>query len=253
MGQLSSLERRYLSRMGSKMKPAAHIGREGLTPQALGSVTRGLEAKELIKVRINPNCELDRAALADKVAKDTTSELVTLVGRNFLLFKRRLQNSQIVFPANLVSRTERKREQHQRPGGPPRHEGEDRRQRPAPRPFTRIRNAFGQGGPQRGGYGDRGVSERGYGYRGSAERGGYGDRGATRGGPTRGSAGYGERPLRERDENFGNRAYGPERASVPRDDIGNRIYSPRERGGYGDRGPSRGGYGDRGPRKRFSR
>ena len=64
-----------------------------MTEGILGAVTQALEDHELIKVKINEGPETRQEA-AGKMAEGTGSELVQLLGRTALLFKKRKKDSE---------------------------------------------------------------------------------------------------------------------------------------------------------------
>lgn len=89
---LTGKQRRALRAKGHHMEPVVIVGQSGVTEGILGALTQALEDHELIKVKINEGPE-SRQEAAEKMAEGTSSELVQLLGRTALLFKKRKKDS----------------------------------------------------------------------------------------------------------------------------------------------------------------
>lgn len=116
---LTSVERRYLAGIGHDQKPVVHVGHEAVTLDVVESTRLALAARELIKVRINPNCDEDRKELARDLAEQTDSQVVRIVGRTIMLFKQKTKKSNIEFPPDVVKKAKarRKRDAKEAAGG----------------------------------------------------------------------------------------------------------------------------------------
>lgn len=90
---LTGKQRRALRAMGHHMEPVVIVGQSGVTEGVLSALTQALDDHELIKVKINEGPE-DRHEAAEKMAEGTGSELVQLLGRTALLFKKRKEDSE---------------------------------------------------------------------------------------------------------------------------------------------------------------
>jgi RNA-binding protein len=75
------------------MEAIVIVGQSGVTEGVLGAVTQALDDHELIKVKIHEGPETRQEAAA-KMAEGTGSELVQLLGRTALLFKKRKEDSE---------------------------------------------------------------------------------------------------------------------------------------------------------------
>jgi RNA-binding protein len=74
------------------MEPVVIVGQSGVTEGVLGAVSQALQDHELIKVKINEGPETRQEA-AQRMAEGTGAELVQLLGRTALLFKKREEDS----------------------------------------------------------------------------------------------------------------------------------------------------------------
>ena len=89
---LTGKQRRALRAMGHHMEPVVIVGQSGVTEGVISAVTQALNDHELIKVKINEGPETRQEAAA-RMAEGTGSELVQLLGRTALLFKKRDEDS----------------------------------------------------------------------------------------------------------------------------------------------------------------
>jgi RNA-binding protein len=90
---LTGKQRRALRAMGHHLEPVVIVGQSGVTEGVLSAVTQALNDHELIKVKINEGPETRQEAAA-RMAEGTGAELVQLLGRTALLFKKREEDSE---------------------------------------------------------------------------------------------------------------------------------------------------------------
>jgi RNA-binding protein len=90
---LTGKQRRALRAKGHHLEPVVIVGQSGVTEGVLSAVTQALNDHELIKVKINEGPETRQEAAA-RMAEGTGSELVQLLGRTALLFKKRVEDSE---------------------------------------------------------------------------------------------------------------------------------------------------------------
>ena len=83
--------KRRIKRELSVEKPTIWVGKGGATPQIIGEISRQLEKREIVKVRILKSALEDEEAknVASKIAQQTASTLIEVRGHTFLLYKRR--------------------------------------------------------------------------------------------------------------------------------------------------------------------
>lgn len=85
---LTGKQKRYLRSLGSTMDPILQIGKTGISGSLLDSAKEALVARELIKVRVLQNCsDIPKEVIAE-LADEAGAELVQVIGRNGLLYKR---------------------------------------------------------------------------------------------------------------------------------------------------------------------
>ena len=70
------------------MDPIFQIGKNSMTPELTKAVDEALEARELIKVSVLQNCADDPKELASMLAERTRSQVVQVIGKKIVLYKR---------------------------------------------------------------------------------------------------------------------------------------------------------------------
>jgi RNA-binding protein len=95
---LTGKQKRYLRSLGNELEPILLVGKEEITPNVLKQADDALEARELIKIRVLQNCADDPENIATRLAEASFAELVQVVGRNFLLYRKSKEKPRIVLP-----------------------------------------------------------------------------------------------------------------------------------------------------------
>ncbi|MEJ2032991.1 MAG: ribosome assembly RNA-binding protein YhbY [Deltaproteobacteria bacterium] len=84
---LTGRQARHLRGLGHHLKPLAMLGREGITDNVVAAVEAVLASHELIKVKLQENCPLDRKEAADQLGKRTGAAVAQILGKTFLLYR----------------------------------------------------------------------------------------------------------------------------------------------------------------------
>ena len=87
---LTGKQKRFLRSLGMTLEPIVPIGKEGITP--------AVEKRELIKVRVLQNCPEDIEVAITTLAERTNCDLVQIIGRNGLLWRRNFKKPKIELP-----------------------------------------------------------------------------------------------------------------------------------------------------------
>jgi RNA-binding protein len=95
---LTGKQKRYLRAMGNEIVPILQVGKGGIANAVVIQADEALEARELIKGRVLQNCFDDPKSVAADLAEQTRSELVQVIGRNFLLYRPAKDKPAIVLP-----------------------------------------------------------------------------------------------------------------------------------------------------------
>lgn len=88
MPMLSEKHRKQLRKLAHHRKVIVIIGQHGLTENVVLEIDQALTAHELVKVRINTGEREERAALIDRIAAQTHSDIVQRIGHIAVFFRR---------------------------------------------------------------------------------------------------------------------------------------------------------------------
>ena len=95
---LKGKQKRYLRSLAVEMTPIFQIGKGGINDNMVKQIVDTLEVRELIKVRVLNNAAESAETLAVTVSEATGSELVQVIGHNFVLYKESSKKPQIELP-----------------------------------------------------------------------------------------------------------------------------------------------------------
>ena len=83
--------RRALRAHGHAMSPIVQVGKAGITEGLIKQVNQALADHELIKVKVGGECPQDRFEVGELLDREPGVDLVQIVGRVLLLYKRHPQ------------------------------------------------------------------------------------------------------------------------------------------------------------------
>lgn len=95
---LTGKQKSFLRSLGQKLEPVVMIGKEGVTPTVVQATREVIKKRELIKVRVLQNAEDEPVDAITMLAERADVNLVQLIGRNGLLFKRNFEKPKIELP-----------------------------------------------------------------------------------------------------------------------------------------------------------
>lgn len=95
---LTGKQRRYLRGLGHALDPVVHLGKEGITDGVVKAVGAALLDHELIKLKIGQECPIDRHEVSEQLPTRAQADLVQLLGRTMLLYKRHPKKPEIKLP-----------------------------------------------------------------------------------------------------------------------------------------------------------
>ncbi len=87
MTKLTGKQGRFLKGLGHHLNPVVMVGKEEVTPALLTSLEEALRVHELIKVRVQEGCVMDRKEVAALLAKESGAAVVQVLGRTILLYR----------------------------------------------------------------------------------------------------------------------------------------------------------------------
>ena len=89
---LTSKQRAYLRGLAQSYETIFQIGKGGISDNLIIQVNDALKKRELIKLCVLENSGLTAREAADAVAEAAKADVVQVIGRRFVLFKRNAQD-----------------------------------------------------------------------------------------------------------------------------------------------------------------
>ncbi len=99
---MTTKDRAYLKGLAMTIDPVLSLGKSSLTPEFVSAASEALAARELIKINVLKNCADDINELAHTLAERSRSEVVQVIGRKIVLYKRNNEDIKIVFPGEKL-------------------------------------------------------------------------------------------------------------------------------------------------------
>jgi RNA-binding protein len=95
---LTGKQIRHLRGLGHHLDPVVLIGKNGVTEAVVAQLGEALLRHELLKIKLLPECPIDRHEAGGEIAKATSSELVQTLGKTLLFWKRNPQATKVELP-----------------------------------------------------------------------------------------------------------------------------------------------------------
>ena len=95
---ITSKQRSFLKALAHDLDPIVYIGKAGVTENVVKEIDTCLEARELVKVKLQEGCSLAPKDVANDLLEPLGAEFVQAIGRKFTLYRESKENKQIVLP-----------------------------------------------------------------------------------------------------------------------------------------------------------
>ncbi len=95
---ITSKQRKFLKSMAHSIDPILQIGKGGLTESVLKQIDQSLESRELIKVNVLNNSQLDANELANEISETLRAEYVQSIGNKFVIYRESQEKKKIELP-----------------------------------------------------------------------------------------------------------------------------------------------------------
>ena len=92
---LTSKERAQLRKLANTIDPIFQIGKGGVGEAACKSIDDALEAREIVKISVLETADCTARDAANEVAEATGAEVVSVIGRRFVLYRESAKNKRI--------------------------------------------------------------------------------------------------------------------------------------------------------------
>jgi RNA-binding protein len=95
---LTGKQRRFLRALGHHREPVVQVGKDGISEGLVAALDVALETHELVKVKLGEAVGADRRTLGAAIAEAVGGELVQVLGRTVLVYRRRKADPEITLP-----------------------------------------------------------------------------------------------------------------------------------------------------------
>jgi RNA-binding protein len=95
---LNSKQRSYLRSLGNTIEPIFQVGKEGLGEAFFKQVESALEARELIKIAVLRNSDVDAWEACNEICEAIDADPVQVIGHRFIIYKRSKERPRIELP-----------------------------------------------------------------------------------------------------------------------------------------------------------
>lgn len=93
---INSKQRAVLRKMANTLNPVIQIGKGGISENIIHETSRELFDKELVKLSVMRNVTESVREISDLIAGQTDAEVVQVIGRKFVLYKRNDEEPKIM-------------------------------------------------------------------------------------------------------------------------------------------------------------
>ena len=91
--ELTSKQRAQLRGIANSIDTIVHIGKDGITDNLVKQANDALEAREIIKCKVQENSMLTAREACDELSRLTRSEQVQVIGTKFVLYRQHYDKS----------------------------------------------------------------------------------------------------------------------------------------------------------------
>lgn len=95
---LTGKQKSYLRSEAHHLKPLFQVGKLGVNENLIEQIEDLLEKRELIKVSVLQNCDIDKNDVADALAEEANAHIVQVIGSTIVLYKESRENKNIQLP-----------------------------------------------------------------------------------------------------------------------------------------------------------
>lgn len=95
---ITGKQRSFLKSMANSIDPIFQIGKGGVSDNLIKQVDDALNAREIVKISILNNSELDPTEVAMELAEELNAEFVQSIGKRFTLYRESEKNKKIDLP-----------------------------------------------------------------------------------------------------------------------------------------------------------
>ncbi|WP_044339582.1 MULTISPECIES: ribosome assembly RNA-binding protein YhbY [Rossellomorea] len=95
---LTGKQKRYLRSEAHHLNPVFQVGKGGVNENMIKTIGEAIEVRELMKISVLQNCDMDKSEVADQLSKGVGAEIVQIIGSTIVLYKESKENKQLILP-----------------------------------------------------------------------------------------------------------------------------------------------------------
>lgn len=84
---LTAKQKRYLRALATNLQPVMQVGKNGLSDNFIKTFNDALEAHELIKISVLPNCCETKTKLSKRISEQTDADFVQSIGNQLIFYR----------------------------------------------------------------------------------------------------------------------------------------------------------------------
>ena len=84
---LTGKQKRYLRSLASSQTATFRVGKEGVSENMIIGIRQGLEANEIVKIKVLDNCTQELNEVALDLSSGTKSDIVQIIGHTIILYR----------------------------------------------------------------------------------------------------------------------------------------------------------------------
>ncbi len=92
---LTSKERVFLKKKAHSLEPVFRVGKDGFSETLAQGIAEAIELRELLKVKILQNSEVEKKEVAIQIADYIGADVVSIIGRTIILYKESMEKPNI--------------------------------------------------------------------------------------------------------------------------------------------------------------
>ncbi len=96
---LTGKQRHHLRGLAHSLRPLVQVGKDSVNDALIAAVDQALLDHELIKVKIGEHAEGDRHEIAERLGRESGSEVAQVLGNTIVLYRPHPENPRIELPA----------------------------------------------------------------------------------------------------------------------------------------------------------
>ncbi len=95
---LTGKQRRYLRGLGNQLQPVVSVGLKGVNASVVAAMESAFNSADLLKIRLQEGFAGNRHEAAEKLAHAAHAELVQVLGKTILLYRKHPEKPKLELP-----------------------------------------------------------------------------------------------------------------------------------------------------------